>query len=43
MNLTYSIAIGNPGVMRDQVRVGVNVKADTRCPGRHCIQADVGN
>lgn len=43
MNFTYSVAIGDPSVMRDQVRVGVNIKANTRRPARHRIQADVGN
>jgi hypothetical protein len=28
MYFTYSVTIGDPGVMRDQVRVGVNVKAN---------------
>jgi len=43
MNFTYSVAIGDPSVMRDQVRVGVNVKANTRRPARHRVQAGVGN
>ena len=43
MNFTYSVAIGDPSVMRDQVRVGVKIKANTRRPARHRIQAGVGN
>ena len=43
MNFTYSVAIGDPSVMRDQVRVGANIKANTRRPARHRIQAGVGN
>jgi hypothetical protein len=43
MNFTHSVAIGDPSVMRDQVRVGVNIEANTRRPARHRIQAGVGN
>src|SRR6185437_12518662 len=43
MDFTYSVAIGDPGMMRDQIRVGVNIEPDTRRPARHRIQADVGN
>jgi hypothetical protein len=43
MDFTDGVAIGDPGVMREQVRVGANIEADTRRPARHRIQADVGN
>jgi len=43
MNFTYRVAIGDPRVMRDQVRVGANIEAHTRRPACHRIQAYIGN
>src|SRR5690242_16173543 len=43
MNLAYRGALGDPGVMRDQIRVGTDVETDARRPTRHRIQAGVGD
>ena len=43
MNVAYGGALADPGVMRDQIRVSADVKADTRRPARHRIQAGVGD
>ena len=41
MNFTYSVAVGDPSLMRNQVRVGAKIKANARRPTRHRVQADV--
>jgi hypothetical protein len=43
MNLADRIALANSGVMRNQVRVGVNVEFDAWRPACDRVQAGVGN